>query len=46
MKIFETKADLVAASLTAGQLTSTKGYTTAGVQDGGAGVDKRVADNY
>jgi hypothetical protein len=34
MKIFETKADLVAASLTAGQLVATKGYYAAG--DGGA----------
>lgn len=35
MKIFETKAALVAARLTAGQIVETKGYPTSG--DGGAG---------
>jgi len=44
MKIFETKADLVAASLTAGQLTSTKGYTTAGDGGGATYLIKTAVD--
>jgi len=43
-KIFETKADLVAASLTAGQLTSTKGYTTAGDGGGATYLIKTAVD--
>jgi len=44
MKIFNTKADLVAASLTAGQLTSTKGYTTAGDGGGATYLIKTAVD--
>jgi len=44
MKIFSTKADLVAASLTAGQLTSTKGYTTAGDGGGATYLIKTAVD--
>ena len=43
-KIFNTKADLVAASLTAGQLTSTKGYTTAGDGGGATYLIKTAVD--
>jgi len=44
MKIFETKADLVAASLTAGQLTSTKGYTAPGDGGGATYLIKTAVD--
>jgi len=43
-KIFNTKADLAAASLTAGQLTSTKGYTTAGDGGGATYLIKTAVD--
>jgi len=44
MKIFSTKAALVAASLTAGQLTSTKGYYAAGDQGGATYLIKTAVD--
>jgi len=44
MKIFNSVSDLVAASLTAGQLTSTKGYTTAGDGGGATYLIKTAVD--
>ena len=44
MKIFNSVSDLQAASLTAGQLTSTKGYTTAGDGGGATYLIKTAVD--
>jgi len=44
MKVFNSVSDLQAASLTAGQLTSTKGYTTAGDGGGATYLIKTAVD--